>query len=130
MLELRVVVGAKQLARLREEIAAECRRVGALDDHVERVCALAGELICSDPPGTPSRFGRRNGAVLVIVTVQSDSTMLLIRDPRAARDVLGDRRRAALDGLTSRWSTMSGSDGRTIWAEVPRAAVAQLAFAR
>jgi hypothetical protein len=131
MLELRVVVGARQLACMRDAIARECRRARADDDHAERVCALAGELITGDATvAQMRRFVRRDGPVLVVVTVQSDSSMLLVRDPRAARDELGDRRHTALRELASRWSTMSGIGGRTIWAEVPRALVAQVASAR
>jgi hypothetical protein len=55
--------------------------------------------------------------------------MLLVRDPRTERDELGDRRHTALDALATRWSTMSGVDGRTIWAEIPRAVVPHVAFA-
>jgi hypothetical protein len=131
MLELRVVVGARQLAGLREAIARECRRARADDDHVDRVCALATDLIqAHEPDASTRRFARRDGPVLIVVTAQSDATMLLVRDPRAMRDDLGERRHTALHELTSRWSTMSGSDGRTIWAEVPRIAVAPVACAR
>src|SRR5262245_58984604 len=129
MLELRVVVGARQLACMREAIVRECRRADADDEHTERVCTLAAELITPDAPAAARRFARRDRAVLVVVTVQSDSTMLLVRDPRAPRDELGERRQSALHHLTARWSTMSGVDGRTIWAEVPRAVVAQVACA-
>jgi hypothetical protein len=131
MLELRVVVGARQLACMREAIARECRRVRADDDHVERVCALACELITKDEAlATARSFVRRDSQVLVLVTVHSDATMLLVRDSRAARDGLGDRRHNALEASTSRWSTMSGVDGRTTWAEIPRAGGAQVACAR
>lgn len=131
MLELRVVIGTRQLASLRAAIVDECRRAGADEDHTERVCALAAQLIAGEgiaPP--PRRLARRDGAVLVVVTVQSDATMLLVRDPRAARDELGDHRLRALQESACRWSTMSGADGRTIWAEVAREPVAQLAFSR
>jgi hypothetical protein len=131
MLELRVVVGARQLACMREAIARECRRAGADDEHVERVCALASDLIAAHTPVEPERrFARRDGPVLVVVTAQSDATMLLVRDPRVARDDLGEHRHSALHEVTSRWSTMSGADGRTIWAEIPRVAVAPVACAR
>jgi hypothetical protein len=131
MLELRVVVGARQLACMRESIARECRRARADEDHVARVCALASDLITTHSPVEPARrFAPRDGPVLVVVTAQSDATMLLVRDPRAPRDDLGELRHAALHDATSRWSTMSGVDGRTIWAEIPRAAVAPVAFAR
>src|SRR5690349_13054821 len=131
MLELRVVVGTRQLASMGAAIAGECRRAGADDDHTESVCSLATQLVAKEGVALPARrFARRDGAVLVVVTVQSDATMLLVRDPRAARDELGDRRLAALQESACRWSTMSGADGRTIWAEVPREPVAQLAFAR
>jgi hypothetical protein len=131
MLELRVVGGARQLACMREAIARECRRGRADDDHVERVCALACELIAKDVPISAARpLVRRERPVLVLVTVHSDATMLLVRDSRAARDDLGDRRHSALEASTSRWSTMSGVDGRTIWAEIPRAGDAHVACAR
>jgi hypothetical protein len=131
MLELRVVVGARQLACMREAIARECRRVRADDEHVERVCELARELITNDDASPSARsFLRRDGPVLVLVTVQSDATMLLVRDPRAARDELGDRRHNVLEASTSRWSTMSGVDGRTIWAEIPRGVGTHVACAR
>jgi hypothetical protein len=131
MLELRVVVGARQLACMREAIARECRCARADDDHVERVCALTCELIAKDAPIAAARsFVRRDGPVLVLVTVHSDSTMLLVRDPRSAREELGARRHNALEASTSRWSTMSGVDGRTIWAEIPRAVGTHVACAR
>ena len=97
------------------------------DDHVERVCTLACDLITAD--SVAAARPRRDNQVLVLVTVHSDATMLLVRDPRAARDELGDRRHTALQESTCRWSTMSGVDGRTIWAEIPRAVVAQVACA-
>ena len=131
MLELRVVVGARQLACMREAIARECRRVRADDDHVERVCELACELITKNEALTTARsFVRRDSPVLVLVTVQSDATMLLVRDPRAGRDELGESRHNALDTSASRWSTMSGADGRTIWAEIPREVGTHVACAR
>jgi hypothetical protein len=130
MLELRVVVGARQLACMRDAIARECRRVRADDDHVERVCDLACALIAGDEPfAAARRLVTRDGRVLVLVTVQSDATMLLVRDPRGSRDELGDRRHNALEASTSRWSTMSGVDGRTTWAEIPRAECAPVACA-
>jgi hypothetical protein len=55
--------------------------------------------------------------------------MLLVRDPRATRDELGDRRHTALEAWATRWSTMSGVDGRTIWAEIPRSVVPHVACA-
>ena len=58
--------------------------------------------------------------MLVIVTVQSDATMLMLRDPRPERPELGERRARVLQEHTSRWSTMCGRDGRTIWAEIAR----------
>jgi hypothetical protein len=60
--------------------------------------------------------------VLVIVTVQSDATMLMVRETKRGQADLGDRRRRLLEDGTTRWSTMSGRDGRTIWAEIPRTA--------
>jgi hypothetical protein len=129
MLELRVVVGAKQLACMREAIARECRLARADDDdHVERVCALASELIAREPIAQTRSFPRREH-VLVLVTAQSDATMLLVRDGRTARDELGDRRHTALEASATRWSTMSGIDGRTIWAEIPRAIFPHVACA-
>src|SRR5262249_20426916 len=129
MLELRVVVGARQLACMREAIARECRLARADDDHVERVCALTSDLIVNAPVAPPRPFGRRDPHVLVLVTAQSDATMLLVRDARSARDELGDRRHTALETSATRWSTMSGIDGRTIWAEIPRVVVPQVACA-
>jgi hypothetical protein len=128
MLELRVVVGARKIASMRDAIARECRRVDAADDHVERVCTVAVELITDDV--SARGLARRENSVLVVVTVHSDSTMLLVRDPAATRGRLGDRRYAVLQESTARWSTMSGSEGRTIWAEIPRVAVAPVACAR
>jgi hypothetical protein len=129
MLELRVVVGARQIAGMRDAIARECRLARADDDHVERVCALASDLIVNAPIADPRSLSRRNHHVLVLVTAQSDATMLLVRDPRAARDQLGDHRHTALATSAARWSTMSGVDGRTIWAEIPRAVVRPVACA-
>jgi hypothetical protein len=130
MLELRVVVGERQLACMREAIARECVRAGADGEHVARVCKLACDLIVTDAPDAQARrFVRRDRPVLVVVTVQSDATMLLVRDPRATRDELGDRRHTTLASLSSRWSTMSGIDGRTIWAEVSRSAAVPVACA-
>ena len=128
MLELRVVVGARQRASLRDAIGRECRRADAAEEHVERVCAVAVELITDDV--SAPRFRRRDKSVLVVVTAHSDSTMLLVRDPAATRGELGERRYALLQESAARWSTMSGIDGRTIWAEIPRAAVSPVACAR
>jgi hypothetical protein len=126
MLELRVVVGARQIASMRDSILRECRRAHADEQHAQRVAHLATALIAGGDDTLASKRprGRRRSHVLVIVTVQSDATMLMVRDPRPHRAELGDRRQTLLQSDTSRWSTMSGSNGRTIWAEVSRAATA------
>ena len=49
--------------------------------------------------------------------------MLMVRDPRPEHAELGDRRHELLERYTTRWSTISGRDGRTIWAEIERDAV-------
>ena len=56
----------------------------------------------------------------MLVTVQSDATMLMVRDAQPGTAELGDRRNHVLEQYTTRWSTISGRDGRTIWAEIDR----------
>ena len=56
----------------------------------------------------------------MIVTVQSDATMLMVRDPRRRTPSSATPRQRMLQEHTTRWSTMSGRDGRTIWAEIAR----------
>ena len=123
MLELRLTADAKRMAALRSAIADECRRAKADPEHAATVALVAERLIVSDPEA-PKRARRSD--VFVIVTVQSDATMLMVRVAKPARAELDESRLGLLDTNTTRWSTMSGADGRTIWAEIPRAALAPL----
>ena len=94
---------------MRAAISRECRRSNAGAEHAETVTLLAEQLLTD-----------RRSEVLVIVTVQSDATMLMVRDTRPDNAQLGARRHELLDGNASCWSTMSGTEGRTIWAEISR----------
>jgi hypothetical protein len=109
MLELRLTADAKRIASMRAAIGRECRLSNVGAEHAEMVALLAEQLLT----------GRRS-EVLVVVTVQSDATLLMVRDTRPDNAQLGARRQDLLNGCTTRWSTMSGSDGRTIWAEISR----------
>ena len=129
MLELRLTADAKRIASMRDAIGRECRRVHAGTEHAETVALITEQLVNGDDGGGTrtrarargrGRSGAGSGEVFVLVTVQSDATMLMVRDPRPECPELGDRRRELLEEYTSRWSTMSGRDGRTIWAEISR----------
>jgi hypothetical protein len=126
MLELRLTADAKRVTAMRKAISRECRRANVGPEHVETVAFVAEQLVGGDD--APRRRGRRAerpSAVLVIVTVQSDATMLMVRVARPAHSELGDRRERLLQSHASRWSTMSGRDGRTIWAEITRSTVGE-----
>ncbi len=122
MLELRLSADVKRVAAMRDAIERECERTRAGGEHAGRVILVVEQLV-----GAPEARGRRGrrlrtlGDVFVIVTVQSDETMLIVRDTRPETDGLGERRRRVLEEHTSNWSTMSGRDGRTVWAEISRA---------
>ena len=111
MLEIRLPADAKRIAAMGDVIRRECRRVGAGEEHAENVARIAEELV------------RGASEVLVVLTVQSDATLLMVRDARPQHAELGDRRHALLRASTERWSTISGRDGRTIWAEIARVPV-------
>ncbi len=113
MLELRLIADAKQIASMRDAIRRECERMNTGPDHAEMVGSVAEELVVR-----PRRS--RTPKVFVIVTVQSDATMLMVREPGPDRAELSDRRRQVLQECTERWTTMCGRDGRTIWAEIAR----------
>src|SRR5882757_9532442 len=119
MLELRLIADAKRLASMRDAVSRECERAKAAPEHAARVALVIEQLIgAPEQPGGRRLRRRVSGEVFVLVTVQSDATMLLVRDPRAENDGLGERRRQLLQEHASRWSTMSGRDGRTVWAEI------------
>jgi hypothetical protein len=120
MLELRLTADPKRMASMRDAVARECGRVDVGPEHAAVVALVAEQLIGGESDG---RRSGRSPEVFVLITVQSDATMLMVRDPRPERAELGDRRHRLLEQYTTRWSTMSGRDGRTIWAEIERDAV-------
>ncbi len=120
MLELRLTADAKRIASMRDAIHRECLRLDATPRHAEAVALLAERLASGGDAGLGRRAGRRRAEVLVIVTVQSDATMLMVRESTPDQIELGARRQLLLQSSASRWSTMSGGEGRTIWAEIAR----------
>ena len=123
MLELRLRADAKRIASMRSAISRECRRASVDPEHAYKVALVAEQLVL--PGDADSGRARRGRApdVLVLVTVQSAETMLMVREMRGERGELGARRQRILEEHTSRWSTVSAGDGRTIWAEIARPAV-------
>jgi hypothetical protein len=121
MIELRLTADVKRIAAMRDSIRRECERAQTGVEHAEMVAFVAEHLVAGFGPER-KRSGRRSPEVMMIVTVQSDATMLMVRDPRSAHAELGDARQHMLEQHTSRWSTISGRDGRTVWAEIARAA--------
>jgi hypothetical protein len=123
MLELRVIPDALRIASMREEIRCESERAHAGARHAAMVAYVAEQLVWGDlGPSRPRRRFGRSAAVLVVVNVQSDATMLIVREPNAETADLGDLRLRLLEECTTRWSTMVGRDGRTVWAEIARPA--------
>jgi hypothetical protein len=120
MLELRLNADAKRIAAMRAAIAQECRRSNADDEHGALVATVVERLILGESPGSGKRS--RRSEVFVVVTVQSDATMLMVRDRGLLAADLDDHRQRLLDEHSVCWSTISGADGRTIWAEIPRTA--------
>jgi hypothetical protein len=118
MLELRLLPDAKRIAALSASIAQECSRSKVDPDHTELVASITEQLILGAAP-PPAKRGRR-AEVFVVVTVQSDSTMLMVRDTKPRSAELDEFRQELLDEHTASWSTISGTDGRTIWAEISR----------
>jgi hypothetical protein len=123
MLELRLTPDAKRISSMRELVLRECDRSKAGAEHAAEVALVIEQLVDAgeEQPGRRGLRARRRGDVFVVVTVQSDETMLMVRDTRDERGGLGERRQRLLEEHTSSWSTMVGPDGRTVWAEVPRA---------
>jgi hypothetical protein len=121
MIELRLTADVKRIAAMRDAIRRECARVETSVEHAEMVAFVAEPLVGGFGPSR-KRTGRRLSEVLMIVTVQSDATMLMVRDPRPTHAELGESRQRMLQQHTTRWSTMSGRDGRTVWAEIARPA--------
>jgi hypothetical protein len=119
MLELRLTADVKRIASMRDAIRRECARAETTVEHAEMVAYVAEHLV-GGYGREHRRAGRRMSEVLMIVTVQSDATMLMVRDPQPAHSELGDARQRMLQQQTTRWSTMSGRDGRTVWAEIAR----------
>jgi hypothetical protein len=122
MLELRLNADAKRIAAMRAAIAQECRRSNLDDEHAALVATVIEQLIVGEGAGSGKRS--RRSEVFVVVTVQSDGTMLMVRDRGLLAADLDERRQRLLDEHTVCWSTISGADGRTIWAEIPRTAPA------
>ncbi len=118
MLELRLLPDAKRLVALRASIAQECSRSKVDAAHTGVVTSITEQLILG-AAAPAARRGRR-AEVFVVVTVQSDSTMLMVRDTKPLSAELDEFRQALLDERTASWSTISGTEGRTIWAEIPR----------
>jgi len=121
MLELRLTADVKRIASMRDSIRRECERAQTGVEHAEMVAFVAEHLVAGYGPKR-RRFGRRSPEVMMIVTVQSDATMIMVRDPRPAHVELGEARQRMLQQHTTRWSTISGRDGRTVWAEIARTA--------
>jgi hypothetical protein len=122
MLELRLNADAKRIAAMRAAIAQECRRFNLDDEHAALVATVIEQLIVGEGAGSGKRS--RRSEVFVVVTVQSDGTMLMVRDRGLLAADLDEHRQRLLDEHTVCWSTISGADGRTIWAEIPRTAPA------
>ncbi|MDQ1434566.1 MAG: hypothetical protein QOF59_1382, partial [Actinomycetota bacterium] len=122
MLELRLNADAKRIAAMRAAIAQECRRSNLDDEHAALVATVIEQLIVGEGAGSGKRS--RRSEVFVVVTVQSDGTMLMVRDRGLLAADLDEHRQRLLDEHTVCWSTISGADGRTIWAEIPRTAPA------
>jgi hypothetical protein len=120
MLELRLTADEKKIAAMHLAIERECERSKTGPDHAARVALLVAQLVGAPEPRGRGRRVRTPGDVFVIVTVQSDATMLIVRDTRPEHGGLGASRQGVLQEHTSSWSTMSGPDGRTIWAEISR----------
>jgi hypothetical protein len=118
MLELRLLPDAKRIVALRASIAQECSRSKVDPDHARLVASITEQLILGAAP--PSGKRGRRAEVFVVVTVQSDSTMLMVRDTKPLSAELDEFRQQLLDEHTASWSTISGADGRTIWAEISR----------
>lgn len=123
MLELRLTADPKRIASMRDLVRRECDRSKAGADHADEVALVVEQLVdaAEEPVGRRGFRVRRRGDVFVVVTVQSDETMLMLRDTREEHGGLGERRQRLLQEHTSSWSTIVGPDGRTVWAEVPRA---------
>ena len=119
MIELRLTADVKRIASMRDAIRRECERAQTGVEHAEMVAFVAEHLV-GGYGRERKRAGRRSSEVLMIVTVQSDATMLMVRDPRPPQAELGESRQRMLTEHTTRWSTMSGRDGRTVWAEIAR----------
>ncbi len=123
MLELRLTADVKRIAAMREALARECERSQVGPQHAAEVTLVVEQLV-----GPPEARGamrsrlrtRASGDVFLVVTVQSDATMLMVRDTRPENGGLGEHRQRLLEEHTSSWSTMSGRDGRTVWAEIAR----------
>jgi len=111
MLELRLSTDAKRIAAMGDAIRRECRRAGAGVEHADTVAHIAEELV------------RGAAKVLVVLTVQSDAALLMVRDAHPQNSELGEERQLLLQTSTERWSTISCRDGRTIWAEISRVTV-------
>jgi hypothetical protein len=125
MLELRLTADEKKIAAMHLAIERECERSKTGPDHVARVTLIVEQLVGPPAPRGRGRRVRTPGDVFVIVTVQSDATMLIVRDTRPEHGGgLGERRQQVLEEHTASWSTMSGPDGRTVWAEIARTVAA------
>jgi hypothetical protein len=120
MLELRLTADEKKIAAMHLAIERECERSKVGPDHAARVALVVAQLVGAPEPRSRGRRLRTPGDVFVIVTVQSDATMVIVRDTRPEHGGLGAPRQGVLEEHASSWSTMSGPDGRTIWAEISR----------
>lgn len=106
---------------MRDAIRRECARSTIDPEHAETIVFVAEQLALGDrDDGRRGNRRERRSELFVILTVQSDEALLMVREAQPRLPELGPQRLQLLADYTSSWSTMSGRDGRTIWAEIPR----------
>jgi len=114
MLEFRFNAEPKRIAAMRVAIARTCRRWTNDAAHADLVASFVARLATEQSCSTRQ-------SLFVILAEHSDVTSVMMRFARAEEYGLTPNVRRMLERTTTRWSTMSGRDGRTILAEIPRA---------
>ena len=112
MLELRLNAEPKRIAAMRVAIARACRRRTNDAAHADLVSSFVATLATEQSSSTRQ-------SLLVIVTEHTDVTSVMMRFTPPADYGLTPNVRRLLERTTSRWTTMSGRDARTILAEIP-----------
>src|SRR5689334_12835815 len=93
MIELRLTADAKRIASMRDAIRRECARSNIDPEHAETIVFVAEQLALGDrDDGRRERRRDRRSELFVILTLQSDEALLMVREAQPRPRELGPQR--------------------------------------